>query len=76
VLGLRKKIATNRLIGPLEAPDKIALTKGRLEKNVTVTSPMAEVAAGAGLQARKPHEAMEGPLRKNGIQRIVKAVGN
>jgi hypothetical protein len=64
------------MIGPLEAPDQTAPAKERLEKNATVTSPMAEVVAGAGLKPRKPHEAMEDPLRKNGVQRIVKAVVN
>ncbi len=74
--GLRKKTATNQMIGPLEAAGQTALAKERLEKNATVTSPMAEVVAGAGLKPRKPHEAMEDPSRKNGIQRIVKAVVN
>lgn len=76
VLRLRKKIAPKQMIGPLEARDQAALAKGRLGKKVTVTSPMAEVVAGAGLKAGKRHEAMEDPLRKNGIQRIVKAVAN
>mgnify|MGYP006121097457 CR=1 FL=1 len=74
--GLRKKTATNQMIGLLEAPDQTVLAKERLEKNATVTSPMAEVVAGAVLKPRKPHEAMEDPLRKNGVQRIVKAVVN
>ena len=76
MLGLRKKKAAYQTIGPLAARGQAGVLKRRLEKKVTVTSPMAVVVAGAGLKAKKRREVMEDPLRKNGIPLKVKAVAN